>query len=64
VPTVDEVTEVLSTILKRSGIRRAALIGHSYGAWVATAMRESQLPLLRGAVAVASSSDLLKRCGA
>jgi pimeloyl-ACP methyl ester carboxylesterase len=36
VPTVDEVAEVLVAILRREGVARCCLVGHSYGTAVAS----------------------------
>lgn len=36
VPTVDEVAEVLVAIMRREGLERCCLVGHSYGTAVAS----------------------------
>jgi pimeloyl-ACP methyl ester carboxylesterase len=36
VPTVDEVAEVLVAIMRREGVQRCCLVGHSYGTAVAS----------------------------
>jgi pimeloyl-ACP methyl ester carboxylesterase len=36
VPTVDEVAEVLVAIMRREGVARCCLVGHSYGTAVAS----------------------------
>ena len=54
---MDEQARLVLAVLRRLGVRRAVVVGHSMGGWVAVSMAEQDPRLVRGVVTIGTPAD-------